>query len=267
MPVRRRFASRLQPSRLLLVSVMSVAIVVAPGSFGNGMDARSPPQSEPASEIPLAAGTIGVPPVTTRPQSTQDGDRPPSRPSDQTTPDVEPTPDAEPSHPPAAGTMAAAAPVRLQIPSIGVDSELMDLGLQSDGTLEVPPGGFPAGWYTGAPTPGELGPAIIAGHVDWGGQPGVFFDLRELSTGDEITIARQDGSTAWFRVTRVEQFAKDAFPTQSVYGDLDHAGLRLITCGGSFDRQMRSYVDNLVVFAELIGSDAAHAADPGPGHS
>ena len=147
--------------------------------------------------------------------------------------------------------MLAATPVRLQIPTIRVDSELIDLGLQTDGTLEVPSSGFPAGWYTGAPTPGELGPAIIAGHVDWGGQPGVFFDLRELSRDDEIAITRMDGSTARFRVTHVEHFAKDAFPTQAVYGDLDHAGLRLITCGGSFDRQMRSYDDNLVVFAEL----------------
>lgn len=150
--------------------------------------------------------------------------------------------------------MVAAAPVRLQIPSIGVDSELTDLGLRADGTLEVPSSGFPAGWYTGAPTPGELGPAIIAGHVDWGGRPGVFFDLRDLSSGDDIAITRRDGSTARFRVTRVEQFAKDDFPTQAVYGDLDHAGLRLITCGGAFDRQMRSYADNLVAFAELVAS-------------
>ena len=150
--------------------------------------------------------------------------------------------------------MLAAVPVRLQIPSIGVDSELMDLGLQADGTLEVPPRGFPAGWYTGAPTPGELGPAIIAGHVSWAGQPGVFFNLRDISSGDEIAITRHDGSTARFRVTRVERFAKDEFPTQAVYGDLDHAGLRLITCGGEFDRQVRSYRDNIVVFAELVGS-------------
>ena len=249
MHARRRLANWLQPSRLLLVSVMSVAIVVAPGSFGNGMDATSPPQSGPASEIPLVDGTIAVPPVTTPPEPTQDGeDRPPSAPSDQTATDTEPT------QPAVAGTMVAAAPVRLRIPSIGVDSDLMDLGLQTDGTLEVPPSGFPAGWYTGAPTPGELGPAIIAGHVDWSGQPGVFFDLWELSTGDEIAITRLDGSTARFRVTRVEQFAKHAFPTQAVYGDLDHAGLRLITCGGDFDPQALSYRDNIIVFAELTGS-------------
>lgn len=157
-----------------------------------------------------------------------------------------------PTAPKRAASMSEAAPVALRIPAIGVDSELVDLGLQSDGTLEVPPSGFPAGWYTGAPTPGELGPAIIAGHVDWSGRPGVFFELRELAPGDEIIVARQDGSTARFRVTRVERFDKDDFPTDAVYGDLDHAGLRLITCDGSFDHQARSYRDNLVVFAELV---------------
>ena len=120
-----------------------------------------------------------------------------------------------------------------------------------DGTLEVPPTGFPAGWYTGAPTPGELGPAIIAGHVDLDGEPGVFFELRHLTPGDEIQVSREDGSTARFRVDRVERFAKDRFPTELVYADLDHAGLRLITCGGDFDQQVRSYEDNLVVFARL----------------
>ena len=155
--------------------------------------------------------------------------------------------------------MAASTPVRIRIPAIGVDSGLMDLGLRPDGSLEVPPEGFPAGWYTEAPTPGELGPAIIAGHVDWDGSPGVFFALRDLTPGAEITVARKDGRTALFRVTSVEQFPKGAFPTDAVYADIDHAGLRLITCGGSFDRQARSYSDNIVVFAALVSS----AAPPG----
>jgi sortase (surface protein transpeptidase) len=253
MHVRRRVVSWLQPSRLLLVSVMSVGIVVAPSSFGNDIEAP-PPHSEPASESPAVPSTTPVPPVTAPPQPTPPPQSPPGEDRSATHPADQTTADAEPTEPAVAGTMAAATPVRVQIPAIGVDSELMALGLQTDATLEVPPGGFPAGWYTGAPTPGELGPAIIAGHVDWGGQPGVFFHLRELSTGDEIAITREDGSTARFRVTGVERFAKDEFPTQAVYGDLDHAGLRLITCGGSFDRQARSYVDNLVVFAELTGS-------------
>ena len=146
--------------------------------------------------------------------------------------------------------MTASTPVRLQIPAIGVDSELIDLGLNDDGTMEVPPGGFPAGWYTGAPTPGELGPAVIAGHVDWTG-PGVFYDLHRLAVGDEITVTRQDASTATFAVTRVEQYPKAAFPTTEVYGDINHAGLRLITCGGVFNRETGSHDDNIVVFAEL----------------
>ncbi|WP_308127948.1 class F sortase [Modestobacter italicus] len=148
--------------------------------------------------------------------------------------------------------LPASAPVRVQIPAIGVDSELMDLGLQADGTMEVPAGGFPAGWFTGAPTPGERGPAVLAGHVDWGGAPGVFADLRDVAPGDEISVLRADGSTAVFAVREVGQYDKDAFPTAAVYGDLDHAGLRVITCGGDFDQLAGSYRDNTVVFAELI---------------
>ena len=143
--------------------------------------------------------------------------------------------------------------MRLVIPAIGVDTKLMALGLQADGTIEVPPEGFPAGWYTGAPTPGELGPAIIAGHVDWTG-PGVFYNLHNLKPEDQVSVTREDGSVAGFRVTSVEQFPKDQFPTALVYGNLDYAGLRLITCGGSWNPRTRHYEDNLVVFAELIVS-------------
>jgi sortase (surface protein transpeptidase) len=150
--------------------------------------------------------------------------------------------------------MAASVPVRVQIPAIGVDSELIELGLQADGTMEVPAEGFPAGWFTGAPTPGEQGPAVLAGHVDWGGSPGVFYDLRKVVAGDEITVSRADGSTAVFRVSEVGQYPKDAFPTAAVYADLDHAGLRVITCGGDFDHAAHSYEDNTVVFADLIAA-------------
>jgi sortase (surface protein transpeptidase) len=163
-----------------------------------------------------------------------------------------PTPTSGSPTPATGLLMAASAPVRVQIPAIGVDSELIDLGLQDDGTLEVPPTGFPAGWFTDAPTPGERGPAVIAGHVDWGGSPGVFYDLRHVVAGDEISVLRADGSTAVFRVAEVGQYDKDSFPTAAVYGDLDHAGLRVITCGGAFDQAARSYVDNTVVFADLV---------------
>lgn len=242
---RQRVAGRLQP-RLLVVAVV-VAAVVAATAFvsSDGADGTSTPVSALAGETSPAASDTSRPLVTTPPAVGLRG-RPAPQPFRATTPDV------DAAQPAGAATMVAAAPVRLQIPSIGVESKLMDLGLQADGSLEVPPNGFPAGWYTGAPTPGEPGPAIIAGHVDWGGQAGVFFDLRDLVSGDAIAITREDGSTADFRVVRVERYAKDEFPTQAVYGDLDHAGLRLITCGGDFDQRMRSYNDNLVVYAELV---------------
>ncbi|SDF22049.1 Sortase family protein [Blastococcus fimeti] len=168
--------------------------------------------------------------------------------------EAEAAPTAPTSSSPAAPVAGAttAAPVRLLVPDIGVDTDLMELGLQTDGSLEVPPTGFPAGWFTGAPMPGAIGPAVMAGHVDWAGEPGVFYDLRELEPADLITVARADGSAVVFAVTSVEQFAKDDFPTDAVYGDLDHPGLRLITCGGSFDPAERSYSDNIVVFADLV---------------
>lgn len=159
------------------------------------------------------------------------------------------------THPAAAQSSGAPAtlhPVSISIPTIGVTSDLMMLGLEPDGALEVPPEGHPAGWYSGSPVPGEIGPAIVAGHVDWKGDPGVFHRLHELRPGDEVIATRSDGVTAVFRVASVERFAKSEFPTSAVYGDLDHPGLRLITCGGEFDDSVRSYRDNTVVFADLV---------------
>jgi LPXTG-site transpeptidase (sortase) family protein len=155
-----------------------------------------------------------------------------------------------PSSATAPAPMARSRPVRVQIPAIGVDSRTMRLGLQDDGTMQVPPGPFPAGWYSGSPTPGELGPAVIVGHVHWNARAGVFADLARLTVGDEVIVRRADGGTAVFRVTRTKRFDKDSFPTARIYGDIDHAGLRLITCGGR-NRLTGSYEDNLVVFARL----------------
>ncbi len=146
--------------------------------------------------------------------------------------------------------MVRSVPERLRIPAIGVDSKLMALGLNDDHTLQTPPGAFPAGWFTGAPTPGELGPAIIVGHVRYV-RPGVFEHLTDLRAGDPIDVTRKDGSTASFRVTTVRHFAKSRFPTKKVYGNLDHPGLRLITCGG-LDASTDVFEENVVVFANLV---------------
>jgi len=148
--------------------------------------------------------------------------------------------------------MVASNPLRIQIESIGVDSDLMELGLTDEGALEVPTTAFPAGWFTGGPTPGELGPAVIAGHIDWVTGPGVFLKLGQVEAGDEVRITRTDGTVAVFRTVEVSQYPKDAFPAALVYGNIDHAGLRLISCGGAFNRSTGHYEDNIVVFAELV---------------
>jgi hypothetical protein len=152
---------------------------------------------------------------------------------------------------PAPLVLPPSAPRRVQIPALGVTSKVMELGLELDGSMEVPPAGYPVGWYDRGPTPGELGPAVLAGHVDWAGKPGAFYGLRELLAGDAIVVERSDGTVATFRVDRVEGHAKEAFPIDEVYGDIDHAGLRLITCGGSFDEDTGDYAYNIVVFASL----------------
>jgi hypothetical protein len=240
-----RATSRLQPKRQVLLVALVVAAVAATGCGRSYPSERTtmPSGGAWAGQVPLVVSP------TPSPLALDPSPHPvPAVHGSASLPSSAP---AELDHGPGPRTMPAATPVRLQIPTIGVDSTLIGLGLQADGTLEVPSAGFPAGWYTGSPTPGELGPAIIAGHVDWAGRPGVFSELRDLTPDDEIVIVRQDGSTARFRVSRVERFDKEAFPTQAVYGDLDHAGLRLITCGGEFDRQARRYRDNVVVFAEL----------------
>lgn len=152
-------------------------------------------------------------------------------------------------------TLPASTPTRLRIPTIGVDARgLIDLGLRADGTMEVPADAPTVGWYTASPTPGERGPAVLAGHVDWNHEKGAFYDLHTLEPGDEVIVDRADGSAASFQVLRVAQYPKDNFPTQEVYGDVEGAELRLITCGGELDRKARSYRDNVVVYAGLVRS-------------
>jgi hypothetical protein len=150
--------------------------------------------------------------------------------------------------------LPASEPVRVQVPALGVTSTIMRLGLERDGSMEVPPGAYPVGWYDRSPTPGETGPAVLAGHVDWEGEPGAFYGLSELLPGDQVVVDRADGTAATFRVDRVEEHDKDAFPTDAVYGDTDTAGLRLITCGGSFDEDTGDYRKNVIVFATLTAT-------------
>jgi sortase (surface protein transpeptidase) len=152
-------------------------------------------------------------------------------------------------------TLPRSKPVELDIPSIAVHSSLLSLGVNDDGTIEVPSGTSydEAGWYKFSPTPGSLGPAIILGHVDSGARgASVFFELGHLRPGNRVMVTRLDRSVAVFEITGVRRYAKVRFPTRLVYGNTDHAALRLITCGGSFDYSTGHYVDNVVVFATLV---------------
>jgi hypothetical protein len=146
--------------------------------------------------------------------------------------------------------LPSAKPASLAIPAIGVRVDgIKDLGLTPDGTLEVPGDATTVGWFTGAPSPGEAGPAVLAAHVDYKHVPGAFSRLKELRPGEQATVGRTDGRTAVFTVYRVDRYAKAQFPTDQVYGDTAGPELRLITCGGAFDNTSGHYVDNWVVYA------------------
>jgi sortase (surface protein transpeptidase) len=149
-------------------------------------------------------------------------------------------------------TPPVAVPVALTIPSIGVQTPLIRLGLTASGALEVPPTTSVAGWYTGSPRPGAIGSAVIAGHIDSYTGPGVFFRLAQLRPGDRVYVRRADGTLAVFRVDLVRMYAKDRFPTRAVYGPAPVPELRLITCGGTFDYALRSYLSNVVVYGTEI---------------
>jgi hypothetical protein len=164
----------------------------------------------------------------------------------------------------AAAPLDPSPPVAIDIAAIDVHSAVGSVGLAPNGAIEVPaPGpayGVPA-WYRFSPTPGARGPAVVVGHLDTAhGGPSVFFRLAELTPGQQVEVRRADGSVAVFEVTAVASYAKHVFPTAAVFGDLDHAGLRLITCGGPIDPATGHYRDNTVVFATLVA--ARHPEQP-----
>lgn len=161
-----------------------------------------------------------------------------------------PAPSAAPSAPAAT---ERARPVRVVIPAIDVDADLVGLGLNPDASMEVPDFGT-AGWYTPGPIPGESGPAVIAAHVDSVSGPDVFYRLDQLRPGDEVTVVHADGTRSRFVVRRQEQEPKDRLPVERIWNDTSEAVLRLITCGGEFDEQRRSYRSNVIIYADAAST-------------
>nr|WP_274388144.1 class F sortase [Salsipaludibacter albus] len=159
----------------------------------------------------------------------------------------------------AAPVVPVARPVTVEIPTIGVETSLVDLDLDQGGRLEVPDDPARAGWFVRGPKPGEDGPAVIAGHVDSRVGPAVFWRLGELGPGDRITVHDADRRQRVFVVDRVERWPKDDFPTDAVYRQSRGSELRLVTCGGTFDRDTGHYNDNVIVFAT-----AAHQPESSP---
>jgi hypothetical protein len=155
--------------------------------------------------------------------------------------------------PPTLSAPQAAPPIRIRIPTIGVDSSLARLDRNPDGTVQVPSDPGQAGWFQRGAAPGADGPAVILGHFDSAAGPGIFYKLAQLRPGDPIRIQRADGSEVFFAVQRSATYSLDAFPSFEVYGATARPELRLITCGGAYSASRTQYLANTIVFASLSG--------------
>lgn len=156
----------------------------------------------------------------------------------------------------ASGDAVRGRPLRVTIPAIEVDAPIVPVGLRDDGAMQTPDFGN-AGWYEPGPRPGEAGPAVVVAHVDSKANgPDVFFRLRELRPGHQVTIHYAD-QTRTFTVTATEQTAKDELPTDKIWSGTPSPVLRLITCGGAFDRKARSYLDNVIVYADDLAGPSS----------
>lgn len=212
------------------VVVLSVVLTGAAGCAGGGAGGERAEQAAPAAGRSAVAGATS------------------------TRPEAGPTRSTEVINFPVGSwrRLPPSPPVRVEIPSIGVSSPLVRLGLNRDRSMEVPGNFQVAGWFTGGPQPGQLGPAVIAGHVDSPTGPAVFFRLRDLRPGDQVRVVRADHRVVRFEVDSLASYPKQALPTEAVYGATTAPVLRLITCAGSFDRSSRSYRDDLVVSATRV---------------
>ncbi len=240
-----------RPGLAALLAVVTMAVGACGGTEERG----------DADSVAAPASTVRVVPIAPPAPTTTSIAQPPTVPtpdvaSDNTAPTTLAVPETEPVPAPpvvrSGATVSPDAPVgdplSISIPSIGVESALVPAGVLDDGTVAVPPDPNIAGYFTGGPRPGERGPAVIMGHVDSKKSgPGVFWHLVDLAVGAPVTVQTTTGAED-FVVLSVEQYPKNEFPTERVYGPVPQPALRLITCGGSFDRSIRHYRDNIIAF-------------------
>lgn len=228
-----------------LIASAAAAVLLAGGitTIGYGLHAETPTlkRTDMSSSAPSDAPVTPAAAAATTPAPAS---------SFPPTSRVSPVPDA---------ALPASVPLRVEIPSIGVNAALLELGKQPNGEVEIPPGepGSPGGWYKSSPTPGQSGSAVILGHVNAINTPvGLFYRLHELTPGQSITVTRADHTAAVFTVDKVDVYHKAAFPTVEVYRNADRPEVRLITCA-HYDPATREYLDNTVVYAHLTSSHPA----------
>ncbi|MGW4852453.1 class F sortase [Streptomyces sp. NPDC004288] len=241
-PRRSRFTRR---QRRLLRLTRTVALTTALVTGGVWWAGDGEPADPPLAAAPAASGAAAQGAAGTAAGAHAAADH-------KAKPRVLPKAAPAPKPAPAPAPLARSRPVTVAVPAITIEAPVMELGLDAAGRLGTPPADDPriVGWYAKGPTPGERGTAVVVGHRDTRTGPAVFLNLNSLSAGNTVRVARADGKVAVFTVDRVRTYAKNAFPDKEVYGDAGRPELRLLTCGGTFDRG-KGYEANIVVFAHL----------------
>ncbi|WP_435843287.1 class F sortase [Streptomyces gardneri] len=248
-PTRRPRLTRRHRRLLRLTRTVTVTcVLVAGGAWwaGDGEPVDPPLAASPAAPGPAAAGAAAAGAAAGAPASLDHKAKPRALPKA--------TPPPRPVPPPA--PLARSRPTALAVPAITIEAPVTDLGIDAAGRLDTPPVDNPrvVGWYAKGVTPGERGTAVVVGHRDTRSGPAVFLNLDSLSPGNTVRVARADGKVAVFTVDRVRTYAKADFPDKEVYGAKGRPELRLLTCGGAFDKG-KGYEANIVVFAHLTDVD------------
>ncbi|MFE0701787.1 class F sortase [Streptomyces sp. NPDC058872] len=239
-PRRSRFTRRQRRLLRLARTVVLTTVLVVGGFWWIGGEEPAGPRPTAG---PVAADRVGVTPTG-----------PSAGPDQKAKPRASPKATRAPrsTSPSAPAPLARSRPLVVAVPAITIESPVIELGLDDEGRLGTPPADDPrvVGWYAKGPTPGERGTAVVVGHRDTRTGPAVFLNLDSLSAGNTVRVARADGKVAVFTVDRVQTYAKSDFPDKEVYGSTGRPELRLLTCGGAFDRG-KGYEANVVVFAHL----------------